>query len=56
MNKSERIDIISKDERNKPGPGEYHSPHKTIGSDSKSVFILQSLIYFLVFNEGKARR
>jgi hypothetical protein len=34
MNKSERIEIVSKEAKSMPGPGNYDSPHKTIGKDS----------------------
>lgn len=34
MGKSKRTDIVSKEHMTSPGPGNYDSPHKKIGSDS----------------------
>lgn len=36
---TKRIDIVSKESKNAPGPGQYSSNNKTIGSDSKKMTI-----------------
>ena len=36
MGSSSRTNLVSKDEQNKPGPGNYDNRHKSFGSDAKS--------------------
>ena len=43
ISKSERSDLVSKEAKNIRGPGVYDSPHKAIGTDSKSVSYFSTL-------------
>ncbi len=44
ISKSERVDIVSREAKNLPGPGVYDSPHKIIGKDAQSVCLISSNI------------